>query len=152
MGRHLSLRCCQVILDSGYLSIDHNIDVQSVFSWAPKEARKCESKHWYACGADGREVYGHVITIFSRMGRFTFPWYSAGELRARSSAMSGSHWVATYVKDAIINYFDSFGRPPFQQMVNHANSKNLTLLHQNNQMQNINTTACTYFCLKIGMR
>ena len=36
------------------LSIDHNIDVQSVFSWAPKLARKCESKHWYACGADGR--------------------------------------------------------------------------------------------------
>ena len=27
--------------------------------------------------------------------------------------MSGSHWVATYVKDNIINYFDSFGMPPF---------------------------------------
>ena len=38
------------------LSIDHNIDVQSAFSWAPKVARKCESKHWYACGADGRSV------------------------------------------------------------------------------------------------
>ena len=44
--------------------------------WAPKEARMCESKHWYACGADGRSlwraggqsVYGHVITKFSRMG------------------------------------------------------------------------------------
>ena len=50
------------------LSIDQNIDVQSVFPWAPKVARKCESKHWYACGADGRSVYGHVITKFSRMG------------------------------------------------------------------------------------
>ena len=56
------------------MTIDHNIDVQSVFSWAPwapKVARKCESKHWYACGADGRSreraVYGHVITKFSRM-------------------------------------------------------------------------------------
>ena len=29
------------------LSIDHNIDVQSAFSWAPKVAKKCESKHWY---------------------------------------------------------------------------------------------------------
>ena len=38
------------------LSIDDNIDVQSAFSWAPKVARKCESKHWYACGADGRSV------------------------------------------------------------------------------------------------
>ena len=46
--------------------------MQSVFSWALKVARKCESKHWCACGADGRSlgrsVYGHVITKFSRMG------------------------------------------------------------------------------------
>ena len=72
MGRHLSLRYGQVILVSGYpflqLSIDHNIDVQSVFYWAPKLARKCETKHWFPCGADGRS-YGHVITKFSRMGR-----------------------------------------------------------------------------------
>ena len=69
------------------LSIDDNIDVQSAFSWAPKVARKCESKHWYACGADGRAaggraVYGHVITKCSGMGRFTYPWCSAGALRA----------------------------------------------------------------------
>ena len=63
------------------------------------------------------------------------------------SYMSGSHWVATYVKDGVINYFDSFGMPPFQQMVNHTRSKSLTLLHQNNQIQNINTTTCGYFCL-----
>ena len=69
------------------LSIDDNIDVQSAFPWAPKVARKCESKHWYACGADGRAaggraVYGHVITKFSGMGRFTYPRCSAGALRA----------------------------------------------------------------------
>ena len=51
------------------LSIDHNIDVQLVFSWAPKLARKCESKHWFPCCADGRSAYGHVITKFSPMGR-----------------------------------------------------------------------------------
>ena len=61
--------------------------MQSDFSWAPKVARKCESKYWYACGADGwaaggRAVYGHVITKFSGMGRFTYPWCSAGALRA----------------------------------------------------------------------
>ena len=43
------------------LSIDDNIDVQSAFSWAPKVARKCESKHSYACGADGRSV-GRSVT------------------------------------------------------------------------------------------
>ena len=63
------------------------------------------------------------------------------------SYMSGSHWVATYVKDKVINYFDSFGLPPFQEMVNHARKKNLTLLHQNNQIQNLLTTTCGYFCL-----
>ena len=30
---------------------------------------------------DGRAVYGHVITKFSGMGRFTYPWCSAGGLR-----------------------------------------------------------------------
>jgi len=38
-------------------------------------ARKCEIKHWFPCGAEeqsvGRSVYGHVITKFSRMDRFT---------------------------------------------------------------------------------
>ena len=71
------------------------------------------------------------------------------------SYMSGSHWVATYVKNGvrfangkpIINYFDSFGMPPFQEIVDHARKKNLTLLHHNNQIQNINTTTCGYFCL-----
>ena len=72
-------------------SIDDNIDVQSAFSWTPKVARKCESKHWYACGADGRSLgwsAGHVITKFSGMGRFIYPWCFAGAVRARSSAMN----------------------------------------------------------------
>ena len=75
------------------LSIDDNIDVQSAFSWASKVARKCESKHWYACGSDGRSVarsLGHVITKFSGMGRFIYSWCSAGALRARSSAINRS--------------------------------------------------------------
>ena len=33
-----------------------------------------------------RAAYGHVITKFSVMGRFTYPWCSARALRARSSA------------------------------------------------------------------
>ena len=45
------------------------------FKQALKLARKCEIKHWYACGADGRNVgwsvYGHVIVEFSRMDRFS---------------------------------------------------------------------------------
>ena len=58
------------------------------------------------------------------------------------SYMSGSHWVATYVKNGIINYFDSFGMPPFQEIVNHAKRKNMTLVHQSDQIQNLMTTTC----------
>ena len=87
------------------LSIDHNIDVQSDFSWAPKVARKCESKHWYAFGADGRAaggraVYGDVITKFSGMGRFTYPWCFARESSAincfRHSAFFGSQFFGSF--------------------------------------------------------
>ena len=70
--------------------------MQSAFSWAPKVARKCESKHWYACGADGRSVarsVGHVITKCSGMGRFIYPWCSACALRARSSANNFFVWL-----------------------------------------------------------
>ena len=50
----------------------HNIDVQSVFSWAPwapKVARKCESNIGMpVVWAGSRSVYGHMITKFSRTG------------------------------------------------------------------------------------
>ena len=52
----------QVILVSRYIVFtDVNFAVQSVFSWAPwspKVASKCESKHWYACSANGRLAVG----------------------------------------------------------------------------------------------
>ena len=59
--------------------------VQYEFPYAPKRATKCEIEHWLPCGADRQAVYGHVITKFSGMGRFTYPWCSAGVLCARSS-------------------------------------------------------------------
>ena len=64
------------------------------------------------------------------------------------SHISGSHWVTTYVKNDKINYFDSFGMPPFQEIVNHARRNNKTLLYlQNDQIQHMKTTTCGYFCL-----
>ena len=51
------------------------------------------------------------------------------------SYMKGSHWIATYARDNVINYFDSFGLPPFEEMLNHAKRQNVTLLHQNQQLQ-----------------
>ena len=57
--------------------IDHNLDVRSVLSWAPKAGRKCKLVNIGFPGvrtegrSGGRSVYGHVITKFSGMGRFT---------------------------------------------------------------------------------
>ena len=39
--------------------IDHNIDVQSVFSWAPKVVRKCDSK--LNIGFPGVRMDGRVV-------------------------------------------------------------------------------------------
>ena len=73
MGRYLSQRYG--------LEIHYFDNCQLIKTWmysirlqAPKLARKCEIKHWYACGADaqvGWSVYGHVIAEFSRMDRFS---------------------------------------------------------------------------------
>ena len=89
MGRHLSLRYGQVILVSGYpvltaVNWSQHWCLQYQSFCAPKLARKW---HWTLvalwCGrTGGRAVYGHVITKFSGMGRFTYPWCSAGALRA----------------------------------------------------------------------
>ena len=63
------------------------------------------------------------------------------------SYMGGSHWIATYAKNNVINYFDSFGMPPFEEMLQHAKKENVTLLHQNQQIQNLYTNTCGYYCL-----
>ena len=65
--------------------------MQLVFSWVPKLAKSVRVN--IGCPVvrtDGRRsVYGHVITKFSGMGRFTKLWGSAHEREARawSSAM-----------------------------------------------------------------
>ena len=61
--------------------------------------------------------------------------------------MNGSHWIATYAKNNVINYFDSFGMMPFQEMVDHAKKQNVTLLHQDQQIQNLYSSTCGWFCL-----
>ena len=59
------------------LSIDDNIDVQSASSWAPKVARKCESKHRYACGADRRSLSRSVTRLPNFLGWVDYLSYGA---------------------------------------------------------------------------
>ena len=71
--------------------------MQSLFSWAPKLARKCDSKHWYARGADGRS-FVRSFGVRSRdnqlsgMGRFRarveLRHYCSFEVYYRSDVLS----------------------------------------------------------------
>ena len=62
------------------------------------------------------------------------------------SYVSWSHWVATYVRGNKINYFDSFGMPPFKEIVNQAKKR---IWHYDIKIIRfkIYTTTCGYFCL-----
>ena len=62
------------------------------------------------------------------------------------SYVSWSHWVATYMRGNKINYFDSFGMPPFKEIVNQAKKR---IWHYDIKIIRfkIYTTTCGYFCL-----
>ena len=67
---------------------------------APKLARKCEIKHWYACGVDRRKVgwsvYGHVIAEFSKMDRFSKLWdFELSPSSNKISAQNFKHYVTS---------------------------------------------------------
>ena len=64
--------------------IDHNIDVQSVFSWVPKVVRKCESKTLVFLWC-GRTAVGRSVGVRSR------------ELRVRSRKI---HYLRDSVRKA----------------------------------------------------
>ena len=82
------------------LSINQNMDY-NIRLQAPKLARKCEIKHWYACGADRRKVwwsvYVHVIAEFSRMDRFRIkPWgFELSLWWNKISAQNFKHYVTS---------------------------------------------------------
>ena len=63
------------------------------------------------------------------------------------SYMSGSHWVATYVKNKVINCFDSFGMPPFQEMADHTKKKTSGwYINQINYKISIQQHVVTFVC------
>ena len=66
MARHIGEPRSRVYDSLLILSmVYHNIDVQSVFSWASKVVRKSESEHWLPCGAEGRSL-GWAVGVRSR--------------------------------------------------------------------------------------
>jgi hypothetical protein len=56
---------------------------------------------------------------------------------------TGTHWVLLFIKDNKMFYFDSFGIPPPEEVVNKKNDKRL--FYSTNQIQPRNSILCGYF-------
>ena len=80
--------------------------------------------HWYACGADGRRaVNDHLITKFSGMGRFTYPWCSAGARCTRRRAPL----LSVYNGEAGVEGGTKYGHAFYLQLGKYYQSCNYTV-------------------------
>ena len=59
----------------------------------------------------------------------------------------GTHWVAVKITADFVNYFDSFGMQPPQELVNLCYTFNKLYKYESNQFQDLNSVLCGYYCL-----
>ena len=65
-----------------------------------------------------------------------------------TSNQKGSHWVVIhYTSDAIVEYFDSVGKPPKLEVQNLLLSQDMMYMYNNRRLQSYNTYTCGLFCL-----
>ena len=57
----------------------------------------------------------------------------------------GSHWVAVFVDNGAVEYFDSYGRAPTDSRLLHFLGPNFS--YNSVALQRLFTTVCGYFCL-----
>lgn len=61
---------------------------------------------------------------------------------------SGTHWTLFMkLSSKILCYFDPFGRPPPNELVDLADHNKLEILYTTNQIQDISSVACGYFVI-----
>ena len=84
-----------------------------------------------------------------------YPYTSRGEYSFISNTedhtKSGMHWVAWYIKDNCVTFFDSFGRSPFsdtfpQEYTDFIGKYNL-VKYTSKPIQKSESTTCGYFCI-----
>ena len=61
----------------------------------------------------------------------------------------GTHWVCIYnSNDSVhVEYFDSFGLVPPNEIVSYANTINKPIIYNNIQIQKMDSILCGYYCL-----
>jgi hypothetical protein len=62
-----------------------------------------------------------------------------------NSGSAGTHWVALYIDNSDACYWDSFGMVGPLQVLKFC--KNKHLIHNKDQIQNLNQSACGYYCI-----
>ena len=63
-----------------------------------------------------------------------------------NSDEDGSHWVAFLKEGADTYYFDSYGAPPIQNLVDSLPKFNM-LLYNAEQIQDLSDTTCGFYCV-----
>jgi hypothetical protein len=69
-------------------------------------------------------------------------WYVTN--MQNSNDGNGTHWVCFKYNTNLITYFDSFGIEPPNEIMEYANDE---IYYSNRQIQDINSTACGWFCI-----
>lgn len=66
----------------------------------------------------------------------------------RAEGRNGTHWVCVYndPKSHQIEYFDSYGLPPTQNVLNFLKSTHKEVVMNNSMLQRLGTGPCGYFC------
>jgi len=65
-----------------------------------------------------------------------------------STEGNGTHWVALYLSKNLSFFFDSYGAPPPEDVVEYVKKFNSKHLYFNNFIiQNLNSDNCGYFCI-----
>ena len=59
----------------------------------------------------------------------------------------GTHWVAVKITAGFVNYLDSFGLQPPQELVNLCYTFNKLSKYESNQFQDLSSVLCGYYCL-----
>ena len=59
----------------------------------------------------------------------------------------GTHWVAVKITEDFVNYFDSFGMQPPQELINLCHTFNKLYKYESNQFQDLSSVLCGYYCL-----
>ena len=59
----------------------------------------------------------------------------------------GTHWVAVKKTTDFVNYFDSFGLQPPQELVNLCYTFDKLYKYESNQFHDLSSVLCGYYCL-----